>query len=158
MSIATAKVEGRRKLHFDKIEEIQAEVERLARGEVRALGNWSPGQILEHLAIAMKGSIDGFQHKAPLPIRILGKFIKGRLLNKPMSAGFKLPKKSAQEFVPGPTSWEDGLADLRTAMRRLLSESQRRPSPLLGEMTKEEWNKLHCRHAELHLSFLEPVN
>ena len=36
-------------------------------------------------------------------------------------------------------------------------ESKRSRSPFLGELTNEEWTKLQCRHAELHLSFLVPA-
>ena len=46
MTVDTAKVEGRRTLHFTSLDEILAEVERLNQGKVRAIGNWSPGQVL----------------------------------------------------------------------------------------------------------------
>ena len=28
--------------------------------------------------------------------------------------------------------------------------------PMLGDLTKEEWNKVHLKHASLHMSFLVP--
>jgi hypothetical protein len=37
----------------------------------------------------------------------------------------------------------------------LKTEPRRKPSPLFGELTIDEWNQLHCRHAELHLSFIQ---
>ncbi len=39
---------------------------------------------------------------------------------------------------------------------RLNREPQRYPSPVFGKMTKEEWDQLHLRHAEMHLSFYVP--
>jgi hypothetical protein len=27
---------------------------------------------------------------------------------------------------------------------------------MLGKLSIDEWNRLHCRHAELHLSFMHP--
>jgi hypothetical protein len=36
----------------------------------------------------------------------------------------------------------------------LKTEPQRHPSPFFGTLTNEEWDALHCRHAELHLSFI----
>jgi hypothetical protein len=36
------------------------------------------------------------------------------------------------------------------------AEPQRFPSPFLGELTREQWDQLHCRHCELHLSFILP--
>ena len=45
-TVDTSKVQGRRELHFTTTDDISAEVERLAAaGPVRAIGNWSPGQI-----------------------------------------------------------------------------------------------------------------
>src|SRR5438874_10377963 len=43
--VDTTKVAGRRQLHFVSIDDISADVEKLAAGEVRTLGNWSGGQI-----------------------------------------------------------------------------------------------------------------
>ena len=78
------------------------------------------------------------------------------MLKSPMSAGFRLPEKAYEELGPPPTEWADGVRQFREAVRRLKSESNRHPSPFLGVMTPEEWNRLFCRHAELHLSFLVP--
>src|SRR3954466_2706665 len=105
MSVATKSVTGRRTLHFNNLDEMLADVERLNRGRVKALGNWSPGQVLKHLTILMTASLDGFRHRAPWFIRLVGKGMKRRLLTKPMSAGFQLPAKAAAELGPPPTEW-----------------------------------------------------
>jgi len=157
-TIDTAKVTNRRQLHFDCLEDIRNDVEQLAkRKEVRSLGNWSAGQILTHLSVAMNGSIDDTIPKLPGIVRFLLRlFIKHKMLNKPMTAGFHLPNKAAAVLIPPPTNWEEGLRNFRQAMQRLITEPMRAPSPVVGPMTNEEWVKLHCRHAELHLSFLIP--
>ncbi len=94
--------------------------------------------------------------KAPLVIRIIAScFMKNRFLTKPMTAGFQLPK-SAAALLPAETSWDDGVQGFRTALLRMKAESQRHPHPLLGTLTREQWDQLHCRHCELHLSFLVP--
>src|SRR5439155_6276145 len=113
---------------------------------------WSPGQILQHLAVSMNLSIDGNPIRLAWWIRLMGKIFKGRVLNKPMPAGLNLSKEAAAKLIPPPTSWEQGLANVRQALTRQKNESKRSPSPFLGELTNEEWIKLHCRHAELHLS------
>lgn len=154
MSVDTAKVEGRRTLHFNSLDDIAAEIERLNQGKVRALGNWSPGQILKHLTVPMFWCLDGAPLKAPWHFRAMSWFFKKRFLRMPMQAGFKLPANFAERLVPGETSWEDGLQVIRTALARMKAEPQRHPSPFLGEMTREQWEQLHCRHCELHLSFL----
>jgi Protein of unknown function (DUF1569) len=154
--VKTAKVTGRRQLKFSTLDEILADVERLNQGKVRALGNWSPGQNLTHLAIIMNGCLDGIPYQAPFYIQTAGWFLKKRFLKNPMPAGFDLPKAAAAQLVPGDTSWEDGLRQFRTALQRMKTESQRHPHPVLGELTREQWDQLHCRHSELHLSFLIP--
>ena len=66
MSIDTAKVAGRRQLHFNTIDDIVADVDRLSQGKVRTLGNWSPGQILKHLTVPMVWCLDGAPVKTAL--------------------------------------------------------------------------------------------
>lgn len=157
MAIDTTKVTDRRQLRFSTIEDILADVERLNQGKVKSLGNWSGGQILKHLATVMNGSIDGMPFRAPWLVRVLCRMIKRRVLTKGMSPGFRLSGKAAEAIVPPETGWEEGLAMFREAIRRLQTESKRAPSPFLGSMTREDWDQLHCRHSELHLSFLRPA-
>lgn len=157
-AINTAKVTGRRELHFDSLDDILADVELLAKSkDIRTLGNWSSGQVLQHLAIVMNGSIDGISHQLPGPVKFLFRlFLKRRFLSKTMPAGFKLPERAAA-IIPAPTSLEEGLQSIRLAIQRLKIEADRSPNPVLGSLTREEWDELHCRHAELHLSFLVRV-
>ena len=156
MPVETAKVVGRRQVRFVNLGEVAADVEHLAAGKIRTLGNWSPGQILWHLATVMNSSIDGTTLRAPWYMRLFAPLMKRRMLTKGMPAGFKLSPEFAAVFEPPTTSLEQGLETFRTAVRRQQTESHRTPSPFLGEMTREEWEQLHCRHAELHLSFLLP--
>jgi hypothetical protein len=157
MAVVTTKVTGRRELRFNCLDDILADVEQLNNGQVKALGNWSSGQVLRHLVIIMNGSMDGLRSRPPWFIRLIGKMVKRRMLTKPMSAGFKLPAKALEELGPGPTEWADGVRQFRESVRRLKTEAGRAPSPFMGAMTREEWDQLHCRHAELHLSFLVPA-
>ncbi|MSQ93429.1 MAG: DUF1569 domain-containing protein [Gemmataceae bacterium] len=156
MPVDTAKVEGRRQLKFSTLDDILAELERLNQSKLRTLGNWSPGQILRHLSVPMDWCLDGAKVQAPWYVRLFGWFMKNRFLRNPMPAGFALPEATAKYLVPEETSWEEGLRILRTSIQRLKTESQRHRSPFLGELTREQWDQLHCRHAELHLSFLIP--
>jgi hypothetical protein len=158
MAIDTTTVQNRRQLHFETIEDMLADVERLNQGKVKPLGNWSGGQILKHLTIVMNGSIDGAPVQFGWFLRLLGKMLKGRILKKGMTPGFQLKGQAAAQLVPSSTDWAEGVELFRRAVHRLQTETKREPSPFLGAMTREEWNQLHCRHAELHLSFLVPEN
>jgi hypothetical protein len=154
MPVNTAKVEGRRTLKFAALEEVLADAERLNRGPVNALGNWSAGQIFEHLAIAFNRSIDGFTMTFPWYFRLMARIFKNKLMSGSMPPGFKLPADGAKVMEPAPTSTEKGLADLRAAISRLQREPKRARHPLFGELSKEEWNTIHLMHASLHMSFL----
>ena len=89
-------MDGRRtSLSFSSLDQIMPEVDRLLVGH-RALGHWSLGQICNHLAGAMRGSIEGIPFQAPWLVRkLLGPRFKRRLFSTgKMRAGFKLPEKS----------------------------------------------------------------
>jgi len=153
MSIDTSKVTGRRELKFNTLDEILNDVEHLCQGKVRSLGNWSPGQNVRHLTILMLGCLDGIDLEVPFLTRMAVSLAKGRILTKRMSPGLQLPK-AADALLPAETSWEEGVQEMRTALIRMKTESQRHAHPALGKLSREQWDQLHCRHCELHLSFL----
>jgi hypothetical protein len=158
MTVDTRKVPNRRQLHFQTIDDILSDVERLNQGKIKALGNWSGGQILKHLAVVMNGSIDGVPMRFSWPLRLLGRLLRGRVLSKGMAPGYQLKGRAAETFGPPATTWEEGLQLFREAVRRQKAETKREPSPFFGAMSNEEWDQLHCRHAELHLSYLTPTD
>jgi hypothetical protein len=156
MPVQTAKVAGRRKLDYKSLDEVVADADRLSSGPVTLLGNWSAGQIFRHLAIAYNGSIDGFPVTFPWPVRAMAGLFKNKLINGQMPPGIKLPAKFAKVVLPEPTSTEDGLAQLHAAVARLEREPHRAKHPVFGNLSKEEWDKIHLSHAKLHMSFLVP--
>jgi hypothetical protein len=157
MTIETGKVTGRREVHYTSFDEVLADAERLAAGPVRLLGNWTYGQILEHLAKVLEMSIDGFDAKAPWYIRLVaGLLLKRRFLAGPMPAGFGLPRKM-NHLLPAASSVAEGLAHLRRAVERLKTEEARAPHPVFRRLTREESDQLQLRHCELHMSFVLPV-
>jgi hypothetical protein len=154
MSVDTRAIAGRREVYYNSLEDLRADVEDLAAGEIVSLGNWSPGQAFMHLARAMELSIDGFDARVPWFLRLGARLIRNRLIKGPMRAGFKLPQQAETVLVPGTTSTEEGLAAIRAAIDRLERESPRAVHPLLGALTPEQWIRLHLTHAALHMSFL----
>ena len=86
--INTKHVSGRRELHYDTLDELLADAEQLARGEVRMLGNWSLGQVFRHFTIVYENSIDGSPFLLPGIARFLIRItMKRRLLEQPLERG-----------------------------------------------------------------------
>lgn len=157
-AINTGKVMGRRSVRFNSPEDIARDVEQLAKAkEIKGLGNWSAGQVFEHLAISFNNSIDGFPDFVPFYLRfVVRTFFKKKLLYGKVSPGFKVPAKGAA-LLPPPVTQQQGLDDFRKAFKRFQTETKRSAHPALGQLTPEEWKSFHCRHSEMHLSFLIPA-
>jgi len=156
MPIDTRKVKDRRQVAYASLKELLADAERLSQGQVKALGNWSPGQVFLHLARTLNSSIDGFEVRSPWYLRTMARLMKKKILAGAMPPGYQLPAEAARTLVPGPTSTEQGLAELRAAIARQERESNRAKNPVFGELTRDEWNQLHLKHSALHMSFLVP--
>ena len=159
MAVDTKNVAGRREVRYESYDELLADVESLAGQETQVIGNWSFAQILEHLGIAIEGSIDGIPFKAPLPLRLVAKlFLKKKLLRGPLDPGFKIPDNAKPVLYPKEEKGlEEGLEHLRRAVARCQSETNRASHPLFDTVTCEEWDKWNLRHAEMHLSFVLPA-
>ncbi|MBT6494439.1 MAG: DUF1569 domain-containing protein [Planctomycetaceae bacterium] len=144
----------RRDVQYLSLDDFRADVERLAATSVRTVGDWSFGQILVHLAKTIGFSLDGFPFQSPWLVRkLVTLFLKNRLLHKKLPSGFKLPKKG-RGLLPEPdTTVEEGTRMILAALDRLQREIPRAAHPALGQLTPEEWQSLHLRHAELHMSF-----
>jgi hypothetical protein len=145
----------RRPVRYQTFDEVLAEAEAAAATGAATTGNWSLGQIFEHIAIALERSIDGFEFTVGWPLRLLGRYvIKQRMLLRGMPAGIRLKGSAMKELVPPETSMEAGLAHLRRAIARFQSETRRAAHPVFGPMTPDESTRMQLRHAELHMSFI----
>lgn len=158
MPVNTRKVPGRRKLRFDSYGDLLNDVERLASGPVEQLGNWNLSQVVQHLTKTMHGSIDGLPLRPNWLIRFFGKLLlKRSFLEGPMPSGFQLPP-SAAALLPDEQDQAQAISGLRAAVDLLQRVTDRAPHAILGEITLADWDRVHLRHAELHLSFLRPAN
>ena len=156
--IDTRKVAQRRALHFETLDGVLADAAALAtaeqRNSLRQLGNWTLGQICNHLAAWVHYGFEGAPFTPPWFIRLVARPMKRRFLEKGLPAGARIPK------VPGGThgidlvSTQEGIARLTKAFDRLKAGPPAIPNSVFGPLTSEEWTMLHLRHAELHLSFL----
>jgi hypothetical protein len=154
--IDVTQVTGRRELHFSSLDDVLQEAGRLLqrKAEVRPLGNLTLGQALAHVARTMQASVDGFGFTVPPEVQAVGRAHKDAVLAGPMRPGTRLPAEGEARFIPPPCTAEEGLAQLAAAARRLASETPCGIHPYLGELTADEWIRLLCRHAELHLGFM----
>ena len=154
ITIDTKTISGRRSLEFDTLDDVLADAEILTTKQATTVGNWTLGQIFQHLANAMNLAIDGSDHRAPWYFRLIGPMILKSILKKGMSPGYQLSEPAASLLLPeDDLGTEAGLEALRQAIARMKTEDHREPHLAFGKMSREKWEKLHLRHAELHLSF-----
>ncbi len=94
MTVDTKKVAQRREVRYGSFDDLLADAERLATGEVHTVGNWTLGQMFQHLAQTVNASIDGTEMRLPwLLKKLLPVFLnKQKMLNDKLSPGFKIPK------------------------------------------------------------------
>ena len=155
--MTTATKPARRTVRFSVLADILNDVDRILSGPYVTVGEWTCGQILEHLALTIDCSFDGFDFKAPWLARtFIAPFVKNKVLTSALSPGFKLPK-NANSLMPKPDcDVEIAATHLRKAVARFQSELPMQRHPFLGYMTREEWVMSTLRHCELHLSFIVP--
>ena len=154
----TKRVEGRRPLRFERVDDALADAEAMAaaarEGRLRQLGNWPLGKILGHLATWVGYAYDGVPVTPPLLIRWIMRPMKNRFLYKAMPAGVHIPRTAEGTFGTEAMTLDEGLDRYRRALARLKAEPPQRRHPIFGQMTHEEWINGQLRHAELHLSFV----
>jgi hypothetical protein len=158
--VDTRKVAARRILRFESIDQVVAELDRLAEaeraGRLNRLGNWTLGQTLGHLAAWIEYGYTGAPLKVPFFIRWIARLLKRRFLYGPMRAGARIPRVEGGTLATDPMPLEEGLGRYRRALERLKVEEPTAPSPVFGRLTHEESIALSLRHAELHLGFFIP--
>lgn len=153
---------ARRQLMFNNLDDVARDAERLLAGGYEKAGNWDLAQVAGHLAEWMRFPVEGFP-KAPAPIRavfwVLRKTIgRKKLLTYIETKSFPVGKPTMPETVPPPGGDpRDAVEKLRQSVKRLKAYAGPIvPSPLFGNMTKDEAVAMQLVHAAHHLSFLVP--
>ncbi len=149
----------RRTLRFRSLDDLLADTQMLVAAGVQAHGKWSTGQVIAHVASVIDASVEGVRFTLPFPMRILGRLIRNRSLKKGLPSGIKIPGKARSTFAP-PASLtvEQAIGQLIAAVEKAKQRRMTAVSPVFGKLNHEQWVQLHCRHAELHFSFLSPVS
>ena len=148
-------IDGRRRLGFASLGEVMPEVDRLLVGH-RTVGNWTLGQICNHLSWAVIGSVEGSPLRVPWIVRkTVGPFIVRRILKTGrFPEGINLPEK----YRPGPGLDARAEAEALRASIQLFG-SHAGPyadHPLAGPTDRETWERFHCIHCAHHLGFVRP--
>lgn len=155
----TAKV-TRRKLRFANTDDLLAEIDRVVAadraGTLKRLGNWTPGQIMGHIAAWINYGYDGYPlRRPPWFIRFILRRIVKKYLRDGMPAGVRIPRVENGTTGIDVLSTDEGANRLRSALQRLESnEVPAHDSPAFGPMSHPDRIQLNLRHAELHLGFL----
>jgi hypothetical protein len=156
----TGQGSSRRKLKFESIDQVLAEVDRLVEaeraGRLKRLGNWTLGQTLGHLAAWAEFAHSPAPLKVPFFIKWALRLRKRKFFYEPMRAGVRIPGVEDGTLGTEPISLDEALPRLRRALVRVKSEPPTHPSPALGRLTHDESIAINLRHAELHLGFLVP--
>jgi hypothetical protein len=154
---ASKQTSGHCKRRFENFDQVLAEVRSLNVQPTRQLGNWSLGQICQHLGVGMRECVEADKiFKAPLWLRVVGPWIRPRILKRGLPRGFQIPR-GGERLIPPPVAYEDGLATLESGIATLKGSDRRTAHPVFGRMNLAEWDQFHLRHAELHLSFIVPA-
>ena len=150
----------RRKIRYSNFEEMLEDAQRLTAADAETVGNWTKGQIFEHLARAIDFTLDGFDDfRVPWFTRTVASlFLKKWFMTRGLPAGFRLKNQDAQKLVPDAIETSAALHHLQQAVHRLRQTSHRCPHPVFGSLTQAESDQLQLRHTELHMSFIaEPT-
>lgn len=153
---------SRRILRFNSLDEVVTDVENLrARGYEKA-GNWNLAQAAGHLANWLGYPVNGFPKPGCVVGSILGLMratVGKKLLRQILKSGSMRPGgQTMPESVPPATEDEAGaVAKLKEAVRRFKEHpGEYHPSPLFGQLTRDEALELQLVHCAHHLSFLIP--
>ncbi|MEM8783134.1 MAG: DUF1569 domain-containing protein [Planctomycetota bacterium] len=154
----TKQIQGRRELNYADFGEMLADIEAMVAKPHAAIGNWTVAENIEHCAMPIGWAMDGYPEGFSVPwyFKVIGPlFRKSFLTMKPSPPGIKPPTKMAAFFKPRPdVTTDEAMARLRSAVARWPETPTIPKNPLVGSLTKAEWERFLCNHAALHFSFI----
>lgn len=145
---------GRRTLHFESIDDVMPEVERLHARHTTA-GAWSLGQICCHLATTIRRVVDLPASTPRDPALELGEDAKREVL-----ASGRIPSRMVAPPAlqpPDEVNEDEEVERLRSAIAYYkASPGPVAPHRFFGPLSKAEWDRLQLIHMAHHLSFVIP--
>ncbi|HYE60651.1 MAG TPA: DUF1569 domain-containing protein [Phycisphaerales bacterium] len=154
MPVDTSKID-RRKVRYASPADLHADVAKLVAadraGTLTACGNWTLGQALGHLATWINFAYDGYPIKPPFFVKWILKGRKDKYLHGSLPAGVRIPRVKDGTLGIDVLPTDEGLRRLNAAWSRLEAAAPTIENPIFGPLRHDEWQKMHLRHAELHL-------
>ncbi len=135
-----------RTVHFATLDEALEDARGLLKSGYDRAGNWSLGQVGNHLTQGMKITLNGFPARIPVFLQqafiaiYFRLFFLGRIGN---ALGMRVPTAEPQKL---PVDDEVGLERLAAAIQAV------------NDADAAHWTRMHLWHCEHHLSFLIPKN
>lgn len=154
---------NRRTLTWTDLDQVVEDVEKLCVTGYHAVGQWNLAQCCGHIADWMTFPLDGFP-RPPWIIRVFLSTLKWtigkRQLRKILSTR-SMPQGNPtmpETVYPTGTDATEEVERLKRAVQRLQeSQGPYQPSPLFGDMSRQDLLDLQVIHAAHHLSFLVPA-
>ncbi len=145
----------RRTLSFDGLDGVMDEVDQLLAGH-ETVGGWTLGQILYHLAVSVRLSMDGERDAESVDGRD-----RSRSLRRMFFRGGRFPENTNPPLTilipPDYCEPTEQAQALRGAIDRFRgTDAPLASHPILGAMSKAEWSKFHVMHCAHHLGFVVP--
>lgn len=146
-----------RELHFSNLDEILAEAKRIAaQPECPSRGTWTPAQNIWHVGRVILASVEGFPADVPFFFKLVGPLLRNRFTQRAFNPGITVPSKLAEHFVADSTVTANQALELfEQAVAKRRDQGYIPASPLFGKMTSQQWEQMHCRHAEMHFGLIE---
>ena len=150
----------RRELKLENLDAVVDECRRLLRSGYVRNGNWTLGQVCNHIRKTIDACVDGYPAWMVVlgyPLRpFLRRFLLPRLIRGDSPAGIR----TAPGFVPPPDLCDAGEFEaLQDSIIRFHENADAlRPHPGFGAMRKDVFERFHAMHAAHHLGFLGDAN
>src|ERR1044071_9071151 len=154
--IDTSKVTDLRRLRFTSMDDLAAEVEKVASacraGTLRQTGNWTAGQVFGHLSTWIDYGYDGYPPdlRPPWFVKLILRLQKKKFFRGPMPQGVRIPGQEHGTKGTEVRTLEEGLERIRRSIARLKAAPPSGPNVIFGPLSHVEWQTIHLRHAELH--------
>lgn len=148
-----------REIRLNTLDEAIDECRALHGSGYERTGNWSLGQMCNHIRLTMEANMHGYpgwMSTLGLPLRpVLRRFALPRLLEGRSIKGVR----TAGMFVPADDLQDaDELEKFEACVRSFQSSDEPlHPHPGFGRMTRPEFERFHAAHTAHHLSYLTPL-